>query len=78
MELEETPSPVDPEVRAYIYSLVSAVRQYTPGAEHLLTVTARGNGRGRGWPLRTRRRCVGVSQRSQEMAEALRREGEST
>ncbi|KAL9004617.1 MAG: hypothetical protein Q9188_002584 [Gyalolechia gomerana] len=25
MELEETPSPVDPEVRAYIYSLVSAL-----------------------------------------------------
>lgn len=26
MEFEEAPSPVDPEVRAYVYSLVSAVR----------------------------------------------------
>lgn len=25
MESEETPTPVDPEVRAYVYSLVSAV-----------------------------------------------------
>lgn len=29
MELEETPTPVDPEVRAYVYSLVSAVSQLT-------------------------------------------------
>lgn len=25
MEFEEAPTPVDPEVRAYVYSLVSAV-----------------------------------------------------
>ena len=28
MEFDEAPSPVDPEVRAYVYSLVSAVSKF--------------------------------------------------
>lgn len=30
MEFDEAPSPVDPEVRAYVYSLVSAVSKFPP------------------------------------------------
>jgi hypothetical protein len=63
---------VDPEVRAYVSSLVSAVsgsNSLCAGSTDALVAGRKW--RGRRWTVCSRRRCFGMSPRSEEMVKAI-------